>query len=1083
MRLLRRIALSCAGLHRTASLAVGRSLLWLTPRRGLRGMPMKAALAVGAAALLSSLVLAGTAGATGVTLTIPAGDTATLSDAHFGNPGNNCPSDSLTYGYTLNGGSPVELATGGEGCNDAVGATIGPVDTATTLRIYLTDNVCSGTTYYSDGGGAGDHALVTSEGAQTWEVSIMDCDVGSDTDDTRLPDGNGDGNFNVTVQLSGPPEYQGGASLTGDTTVDSTLTAQAGDWTGTPDPSFSYEWERCNSSNVCSDITSGPVSSGDTSSSTYQTTGNDVGDTIKVVISASNGVSGGSDPVTVGPTDTISGPPANTGPPSISGTASVGDQLTADPGTWSGSPPPTFTYAWKACQDAAATNCHTVQAASTNTHYTPSAADAGLFVQVVVTAHNGAGPDASASATTAATVTQAPGNTDPPSISGTAQQGVALSGSAGTWTGVPTPTLSYQWEDCNGQGNNCQAVASGGQSLGYTATVADIGSTLELFVTATNTAGQLTVASAPTAPVLIAAPTNNGAPTITGAATAQQDVQLTATNGTWNNSPTSFTYQWERCDGSGNGCQSLGATATSQTYTPVPADVGNTLRVIVTAHNQGGQGSGTSVQTAAVLIGVPRVNALPSISGKSQIGQTLSAAPGNWANSPTNYSYQWALCDFSGANCNDLSDETQSQYVIVSTDIGDTLRVRVTASNAGGHAAATSDPSEPVSIAAPVNMGLPSISGTVQQGQTLSTSNGTWSNSPDSFAYQWEQCDSAGAVCSPILGAKASSYVPDNGDIGHTLRAIVTAHNSTGDTAATSSQTVAVLIAAPGIIDLPQLSGPAQEGQTPSGSPGTWANSPSTFTYQWLQCDAAGNVCSPILGAVTSSYSPVITDVGHTLRLQVTAKNAGGSTTVTSGPSAVVSGLEASVPPPIFQQSADLSNVSGTILIKLPGSDTFVPLTGAIDVPVGSTIDATQGTVSLTTQLPDGSFQTGQFYSGQFTVGQGKKGTVEAKLSGGSFSGCKASKGKKNKHGARAAKSHKKPGTVVRQLWGNAHGNYTTQGRYGSASVSGTIWLTQDRCNGTFFKALKDDVFVIAFAHPHNKHHLKQGQTIFIAAP
>ena len=65
----------------------------------------------------------------------------------------------------------------------------------------------------------------------------------------------------------------------------------------------------------------------------------------------------------------------------------------------------------------------------------------------------------------------------------------------------------------------------------------------------------------------------------------------------------------------------------------------------------------------------------------------------------------------------------------------------------------------------------------------------------------------------------------------------------------------------------------------------------------------------------------------------------------------------------------------------------------------------------------------------------------------------------------------------------DAAGNYTTNGRYGSASVSGTIWLTQDRCNGTFFRALKDDVYVVAFAHPHKRHHLMQGQTILIPAP
>jgi len=71
------------------------------------------------------------------------------------------------------------------------------------------------------------------------------------------------------------------------------------------------------------------------------------------------------------------------------------------------------------------------------------------------------------------------------------------------------------------------------------------------------------------------------------------------------------------------------------------------------------------------------------------------------------------------------------------------------------------------------------------------------------------------------------------------------------------------------------------------------------------------------------------------------------------------------------------------------------------------------------------------------------------------------------KHGgARLAAATKKPTTVVRQLWGDAHGNYTTKGRYGSAGVSGTIWLTQDRCDGTYVRVTKDNVIAIAYAHP-----------------
>ena len=101
-----------------------------------------------------------------------------------------------------------------------------------------------------------------------------------------------------------------------------------------------------------------------------------------------------------------------------------------------------------------------------------------------------------------------------------------------------------------------------------------------------------------------------------------------------------------------------------------------------------------------------------------------------------------------------------------------------------------------------------------------------------------------------------------------------------------------------------------------------------------------------------------------------------------------------------------------------------------------------------------------------------------AKLAGGSFAGCKGAT-----NGARTAGAGKKPKTVVRQLWGNAHGNYTTKGRYGSASVSGTKWLTQDRCDGTYVLVTKDNVFVVAYAHPHHKHNVHQGHHFLVPAP
>ena len=94
-----------------------------------------------------------------------------------------------------------------------------------------------------------------------------------------------------------------------------------------------------------------------------------------------------------------------------------------------------------------------------------------------------------------------------------------------------------------------------------------------------------------------AAPSAKTPPTING--TAEVGITLVATRGTWQGSPTSFHFQWKRCDAAGANCVAIGG-ATAKVYTPTAADIGHTLRVSVTARNSSGSTTATSAATGVV---------------------------------------------------------------------------------------------------------------------------------------------------------------------------------------------------------------------------------------------------------------------------------------------------------------------------------------------------------------------------------------------------------------------------------------------------------------------------------------------------
>lgn len=179
---------------------------------------------------------------------------------------------------------------------------------------------------------------------------------------------------------------------------------------------------------------------------------------------------------------------------------------------------------------------------------------------------------------------------------------------------------------------------------------------------------------------------------------------------------------------------------------------------------------------------------------------------------------------------------------------------------------------EPGSDPLPLNTAAPAITGTLRELEELTVSNGTWSNAPTSFAYQWYRNGVA------VVGATANTFDLSVNDEGNVIKARVTAINAAGARHAFSNEVTIMPGIAPTNTVLPSIDGAPFEDETLTANDGTWTGAPTSFTYQWKRDGVA------ISGATADTYVATALDVDTDITVTVTAHNSFANTPATSAP-------------------------------------------------------------------------------------------------------------------------------------------------------------------------------------------------------
>ncbi|GAA4696173.1 M1 family aminopeptidase [Nocardioides conyzicola] len=521
---------------------------------------------------------------------------------------------------------------------------------------------------------------------------------------------------------------------------------------------------------------------------------------------------------------------ASTPVPTISGTAKVGRELAAVPGTWDDGVE--LAYQWLA--DGTPVD------GATGTTYTPGAGKVGAVVTVAVTGTKaGYDPVTKTSEATGPVAQGDLSSTPVPTISGTPKVGATLTAHPGDWDA--DTELAYQWL-ADG------TPVDGATGTTYTPGPGKVGAVVTVAVTGTKTGyDPVTKTSEATSPVAQGDLVDTPVPTITG--TPKVGVALTAVPGTWDDG-VELTYQWLA-----DGTPVDGATGT--TYTPGAGKVGAVVTVAVTGTKTGYDPvTRTSEATGPVAQGDLSSTPVPTITGTPKVGATLTAHPGDW-DADTELAYQWL------ADGKPVSGATEETFEPAFGQLDAAITVRVTGTKTGYEPVSrTSNATAAVGLGDQTSTPTPAVMGTPQVGGTLSIDRGSWDDGVV-FDYAWS------ADGQPIEGATDFFYHPSADDLGAVITVSVTGRKSgyvpvTKTSEATSAVVAGELESTP----TPVISGVTKVGETLTAAPGAWDDG-TDLAYQWFAGEDA------IAGATGATYVVAPADLGKQLRVRVSGSKAG----------------------------------------------------------------------------------------------------------------------------------------------------------------------------------------------------------------